>query len=51
MLETVKLIIFVMTSLVFSFMAIAIAEKESKEYSLNGKEKAIVLFISTMFCL
>lgn len=51
MLETVKLIIFVMMSLVFAFMAIAIAEKESKEYVLNGKEKGIVLFISTMFCV
>lgn len=49
MQDIIKMIIFILTSLVFSSIAISLAAKESKEYVLNTKETLIVFFIAIMF--
>lgn len=49
MQEILQLIIFLLTAVVFAFIGISVAAKESKDYVLNTKETAIVFFIAIMF--
>lgn len=51
MKDIVMMIIFLLTSIVVTTVAINMAAKESKDYLLNTKEMLLVFFIAGMFSI